>query len=167
MKKSDREIVRLKYDNKCAYCGCELQKGWHVDHLEALRRISDYDKEKKKFVFTGDAHCPENNNMDNYMPSCASCNITKSTLSLQDFREYIEQTVESLNHNRYAAYKFAKRYGLLQETVKPVLFHFETYNTMTQSRCCGRCDGVNDICVSDMICEAHNVTGCEDCYGKR
>ena len=49
-------------------------------------------------------------------------------MSLQGFREYIEQTVESLNKNRYAAYKFAKRYGLIQETIKPVLFYFETLN---------------------------------------
>lgn len=36
-----------------------------------------------------------------------------------------------------------------------------------KSRCCGRCDGVNDLCVSDMICEEHNEQGCEICYGAR
>ncbi len=35
------------------------------------------------------------------------------------------------------------------------------------SRCCGRCDGINDICVADMVCELHNEEGCEICYGKR
>lgn len=34
-------------------------------------------------------------------------------------------------------------------------------------RCCGRCDGHNDICVADRFCEAHNVQGCEECFGKR
>lgn len=38
---------------------------------------------------------------------------------------------------------------------------------IAQSRCCGRCDGVNDICVADMFCEAHGEQGCEDCFGKR
>jgi hypothetical protein len=33
-----------------------------------------------------------------------------------------------------------------------------------KSRCCGRCDGVNDICVTDMICEEHSETGCKICY---
>lgn len=33
------------------------------------------------------------------------------------------------------------------------------------SRCCGRCDGVNDVCVTDIICEKHNDTGCEICFG--
>ena len=36
-----------------------------------------------------------------------------------------------------------------------------------QSRCCGRCDGINDICVADMVCEQHEIEGCEDCFGKR
>lgn len=36
-----------------------------------------------------------------------------------------------------------------------------------KSRCCGRCDGINDICFADMICDIHNVTGCELCYGPR
>lgn len=35
-----------------------------------------------------------------------------------------------------------------------------------KKRCCGRCDGVNDICVSDMICEEHSTQGCEICYGR-
>jgi hypothetical protein len=37
--------------------------------------------------------------------------------------------------------------------------------TVTKGRCCGRCDGVNDICVADMVCDLHNVRGCEICYG--
>lgn len=35
------------------------------------------------------------------------------------------------------------------------------------SRCCGRCDGVNDLCVADMMCYDHKILGCEICYGKR
>jgi hypothetical protein len=34
MKAKDRELVYKKYDGHCAYCGCVLEKGWHVDHLE-------------------------------------------------------------------------------------------------------------------------------------
>jgi hypothetical protein len=36
-----------------------------------------------------------------------------------------------------------------------------------KGRCCGRCDGVHDLCFSDMTCDVHSVLGCEDCYGKR
>ncbi len=129
MTKAQREQIRLKYGNKCAYCGCELNNRWHADHLEPLHRDSIYDKEKKKFVFAGTCQYPENEHFENYMPSCASCNITKSTMTLERFRTYIQQTVDSLNKNHYAAYKFAKRYGLVQETIKPVVFYFETQTT--------------------------------------
>lgn len=33
------------------------------------------------------------------------------------------------------------------------------------NRCCGRCDGVSDDCVTDLTCKPHKVRGCEDCYG--
>ena len=36
-----------------------------------------------------------------------------------------------------------------------------------KSRCCGRCDGVNDICHADRICENHTEIGCEICFGER
>jgi hypothetical protein len=36
-----------------------------------------------------------------------------------------------------------------------------------KSRCCGRCDGVDDLCYADMTCDDHNTRGCEICYGLR
>jgi hypothetical protein len=44
---------------------------------------------------------------------------------------------------------------------KPIMMEF------LNSRCYGRCDGVNDICVSDMRCDKHSILGCEECFGKR
>lgn len=35
------------------------------------------------------------------------------------------------------------------------------------SRCCGRCDGVSDICVVDKVCDLHKVEGCEICFGAK
>ena len=37
MNKKDRELIFNKYGGKCAYCGCELTKGWHVDEFEPVR----------------------------------------------------------------------------------------------------------------------------------
>ena len=34
-------------------------------------------------------------------------------------------------------------------------------------RCCGRCNGEDDLCYSDMTCDNHKERGCEICYGKR
>ena len=39
MKKTDREKVFNKCGGRCAYCGDELKKGWHVDHMEPVERI--------------------------------------------------------------------------------------------------------------------------------
>jgi len=36
-----------------------------------------------------------------------------------------------------------------------------------KSRCCGRCDGIHDICVADQVCESHDIMGCEMCFGER
>lgn len=33
-----RQIIFDKYNGKCAYCGCELQKLWHIDHIEPIVR---------------------------------------------------------------------------------------------------------------------------------
>lgn len=37
--KKQRAELRMKFGGRCAYCGCELpEKGWHADHVEAVRR---------------------------------------------------------------------------------------------------------------------------------
>lgn len=127
MKKADREKIFYKYGGRCAYCGCELTKGWHVDHIEPIVRDFKYNKDKRKFEQTGTCRNPENDNIENNNPSCGSCNRQKRSLSLEAFRQSIAQFVNSLNlyHNQY---KFAKRYGLVKETGIEVKFYFETIN---------------------------------------
>jgi len=36
-----------------------------------------------------------------------------------------------------------------------------------KGRCCGRCNGVDDLCYTDMCCDDHHEYGCEECYGRR
>jgi 5-methylcytosine-specific restriction endonuclease McrA len=112
MTKKERQQVHDKYGGRCAYCGEHLVKGWHVDHIEALDRWAHEDR----------SHL---NCMANYNPACASCNINKHSASLEDFRRLIGGFIPSLN--KYSTqYKLAKRYGLVVETDKPVVFYFET-----------------------------------------
>jgi 5-methylcytosine-specific restriction endonuclease McrA len=126
--KTDRQIIFDKFGGKCAYCGCELQKGWHVDHIQPIVRDFKYSKHKSRFEHTGYCRNPENENLDNYNPSCASCNIQKNSFTLEQFRNNIKQFVNSLN--QYSTqYKFAKRYGLITETNIDVIFYFEIFNT--------------------------------------
>ena len=125
MKKTDRELIFNKYDGKCAYCGCELIKGWHADHIEPIVRDFIYNKNKQRFKTNGICRNPENDNLQNYNPSCPSCNIQKNSYTLEQFRENIKQFVNSLN--QYSTqYKFAKKYGLISETDIEVKFYFET-----------------------------------------
>lgn len=128
MTKKDRQLIFEKFGGKCAYCGCELQKGWHVDEIEPVRRIWQTSYSEKtgspyqKFI--GFEH-PERMNLANQNPACASCNINKHSMSLEDFRRLIAGFMKHLNEIN-TQYKIAKRYGLVQETNIEVKFYFET-----------------------------------------
>ncbi len=135
MKKKDRQLIFDKYNGKCAYCGCDLEKGWHVDEIEPIRRGWEYktdengkriwNEQKNDWEKINTMMHPERLHTDNQNPACASCNINKHSDSLEDFRTRIKQFVESLN--KYSVqYKIAKRYGLVIETGIEVKFYFET-----------------------------------------
>ena len=122
--KKNRELIFKKYNGKCAYCGCDLQKGWHVDELLPVRRNFEYNKNTGNFKSTGTCLHPERFNIDNQMPACQSCNINKHSMSLEEFRNLISGFIKHLNEIN-TQYKIAKRYGLVNETIKPIVFHFE------------------------------------------
>lgn len=131
MKKADRQKIFDKYGGKCAYCGCDLVKGWHVDEIYPCRRIykdGPYDPVRRIYpqMLIGYSH-PDRLHIDNQMPACASCNINKHSGSLEDFRSLIEGFMKHLNEIS-TQYKIAKRYGLVHETVKPIVFYFESLN---------------------------------------
>jgi 5-methylcytosine-specific restriction endonuclease McrA len=119
-----RERIYNKFGGKCAYCGCELQKGWHVDELLPVKRNFEYNKSTGKFKSTGTCLHPERFNIDNQMPACASCNINKHSMSLEGFRNIITGFMKHLNEEN-TQYKIAKRYGLVNEIIKPIIFYFE------------------------------------------
>jgi len=124
-KKEEREFIFQKFEGRCAYCGEELKKGWHVDELLPVRRNMKWNIAKTKYIHDGTYEHPERLNIDNQMPSCPSCNINKHSMSLEEFRNLIQNFIISLNRDS-TQYKIAKRYGLITENNKPVLFYFET-----------------------------------------
>lgn len=124
--KNQREILFSKYNGKCAYCGCDLQKGWHADHIEPCRRNSHYNSKTHRWEFDGTYVNPELNHIDNMNPSCASCNINKHSMTIEQFRDSIQQFIPSLNEY-ITQYKIAKRYGLIKETEMKVVFYYEKF----------------------------------------
>lgn len=157
MKKSDRELVFNKYSGRCAYCGCTLEKGWHIDEIKPVRRKRklipagwfnkitglprlkhevaynnpDFEWKVDRYVADGVMH-PENFHIDNQNPACASCNINKHSMSLEEFRKLIQGFMKHLNEIN-TQYKIAKRYGLVKEDIKPVVFYFETLVKSTKT----------------------------------
>lgn len=128
-KKEKRNLIYNKFDGRCAYCGEELQKGWHVDEFLPVKRNMRWNKAKTAYVHDGTYEFPERLHIDNQMPSCPSCNINKHSMSLEEFRFLIENFITSLNRDS-TQYKIAKRYGLIMEVQKPeVVFYFEKVTT--------------------------------------
>ena len=123
-KKKDREITRMKFGGRCAYCGDKLQKVFHVDELLPVRRNFKRSEDGLRWIHDGTCIHPERLHIDNQMPSCPSCNINKHSDSLEMFRARISGFIVSLNRDS-VQYKVAKRYGLIKEVKKPVIFYFE------------------------------------------
>lgn len=153
MKKAIRNIVFEKYNGKCYLCGTVLKPGWHVDHLEPCLRKQKWIKPhwnqdikgmtEEQILNSGAKYIsgkwvpdgygnPDANHIDNLMPACPSCNINKHGDSLDGFRSNIAAYMKHLNEIS-TQYKIAKRYGLIEETEKPVIFYFEQVSSPPQS----------------------------------
>jgi hypothetical protein len=123
VKRAERQLVFEKYGGKCAYCGCGLEKGWHVDHVEPYWHNWSEDNLKRMVkVVKG------SNGIDNYNPSCPRCNKWKSTFSIEQFREEIQLQTQRLR-NFSSNYRMAIDYRMIEETNKPVVFYFELLNS--------------------------------------
>lgn len=132
--KIEREQVKNKFGCRCAYCGVELGEKWHVDHLEPVRRDFDFVRNSKGYLqakSNGVLLNPENDNMDNLMPSCIRCNLSKSSIPLEAWRNMIKNFLNGLvSHGKYAMFQHAKRFGLVVEVdgaVDNFEFWFEKY----------------------------------------
>ena len=104
--KNDRVKVYNKYNGHCAYCGEKIEyKDMQVDHLNPLR-LGGVDE------------------MENYMPSCRSCNHYKRGNNLEGFRRMIEEIPYKLYKNNYI-FKIGVRYKHVKATIRKIKFHCE------------------------------------------
>lgn len=116
--KARRLTVLGKFGSKCAYCGCDLRiNNFHIDHIKPKNR------NKNGFSY----YEPDGlDHIDNLHPSCSSCNSSKLNMSIEQFREHILNRLYRLNRDS-THYQIAKRFGLVIETDKEIIFHFETF----------------------------------------
>lgn len=141
MSKKQREILKYKYGGNCSYCGVELGSRWQCDHFKPVIRTSRYVKDddgrrkidgKGKPVIEYIMENPENDVIDNMMPSCCKCNNDKSSSDIEQWRKIIKHRLYTLNNNpKYASYQKAKRYGLVVEVDIPIVFWYEKHNSET------------------------------------
>ncbi|MBR8034637.1 HNH endonuclease [Burkholderia vietnamiensis] len=123
--KAQRDELRGKYDGRCAYCGMPLSERWHADHFEPVRRDFKLVETDRGYRWrSGPPTRPEFDVVENFMPSCAPCNIDKHAMDLEEWRGKLSRTLDVLNKN-YPTYRHARRFGLVVETAAPIVFYFE------------------------------------------
>jgi len=127
-----RERIYQKFDGRCAYCGCDLPDKWHIDHIQPIFRGEG---ETTGFMFNGKwvqknrKEYAGTDTEDNLYPACPQCNIAKSNLTVEEFRESILYTTEYLR--RYdAKFRLAERYGVIESFNSNIVFCFERLEDM-------------------------------------
>ena len=124
-KKEERQAIFDKTNGRCGYCGEDLKKGWHVDHMKPVRRVSKWSRDKLKWIATGEVENPENDTFENKIASCVRCNTRKGAESIEGFRNGLLHICEMLNRDS-SIYRFGLKYGMIKETGVNIVFYFET-----------------------------------------
>jgi 5-methylcytosine-specific restriction endonuclease McrA len=132
MKKADRDKVFNKYGGKCAYCGCDLDNTWQVDH--AISKFYSFMIE-------------DINHISNLMPACKKCNHYKRSLCIDrtdthiGFRDYLKSfhkrlaklpkntQVKRTQQRKIYMQDIADRYGITVEKPFSGIFYFEQTKT--------------------------------------
>lgn len=134
MKKADRQKVFDKYGGRCAYCGCELDGAWQVDHTISKNYWFYWNQEDPKRV----------NDIENLSPACNVCNHYKRGLCVEKhlshtgFRSYMatfhlrlaklpkKTRREKTEKRKMYMMRIAERYGITPDKPFSGVFYFET-----------------------------------------
>lgn len=125
LSKAQREQLRMMFGGLCAYCGGELPERWHADHVEGIQRM-DWVKRWGLAGSDGLPLKPNNDRIDNLFPACPQCNLSKGSMSLEEWRGWLAGHVNSLNAY-HSIYRLCRAFGLVEETGNRVVFYFERY----------------------------------------
>jgi len=118
---SRRIEVHKKYHGRCAYCGEHINYSeMHVDHIIPLQRGFTRHEANKHGIVKGSGR------LDNLNPSCGSCNISKSTYSLEVWRQQLKLKIERLRKT-VTNFRIVERYNLITVNDIEVKFYFEDF----------------------------------------
>jgi hypothetical protein len=131
LNKREREMLRMKFGGKCAYCGCDLNGKWHADHVEPVNRklksVRDEKRNVSRMVAAGGFWSPQNNRPDNLFPSCPACNIDKGANTLEGWREYLHYRIVDRLRENSSTFRHAERFGVVSINPAPLVFWFEQF----------------------------------------
>ena len=117
-----RKIIFDKYNGHCAYCGCDISyDNFSVDHIKPIFRGYTNTVIESYGIIRGDE------SIDNYNPCCKSCNSSKSTYTLEKWRNEISLKLDRCKID-CSSYALLLRFGMIEEKNRPVVFYFEKYN---------------------------------------
>ena len=112
--KEEREFVYNLCGGRCAYCGCEItKKNMQIDHIVPF-----------EFADGLKSNGYNANSIDNYLPSCRSCNNYKHTLTIPKFRKAIFRWHEVLMRDS-VTYRNAVRFEQVKPNQHKPEFYFE------------------------------------------
>ena len=109
-----RMIILEKYNRRCAYCGCKLNENkFEVDHITPKRR------DLNKNVYNKNI-----DNIKNYNPTCYSCNRSKHTYTIEEWRSNISDLYKSLydNSNAFRRLGILGRIGFSRPLLDSIVF---------------------------------------------
>lgn len=137
MTKAKREQIRMMFGGRCAYCGCELLNGWHVDHVKPVLRDWEFVRDGRGNLTTkngvtvtrqtGKLFRPENDTPENLFPACIPCNIDKGASELDDWRIYLHERIVVKLRENSSTFRHAERFGVVSISPAPLVFWFEKY----------------------------------------
>lgn len=119
-----RDALRQKFAGRCAYCGCELGRSMHADHLEPCIRIIRDPWRRPLPAGERTMLKPERNTVGNMMPACAACNHHKGSYALEAWRDIIQRSAEIVA-KQTSTFRAGQRFGVIAATDAPVVFYFE------------------------------------------
>lgn len=104
--REERQTVLDRFCGRCAYCGKQItMQELNVDHLVPLRKGGE-------------------DRLYNMYPSCRSCNQAKSTLDIEQFREFVQTAYQRAKQKPF--FRIADAVGRTCERETPVRFYFES-----------------------------------------